>query len=248
MQTLKLTKADFKDTDSYYKEYCGTENVADFDGHIEIEANLGFVKFLSLKAKGHIFAKDGSGIKAGEGIEAGEGIKAGWGIEAGWGIKAGEGIKAGSGIEAGEGIKAGEGILSLRGSLRAKLVSCLRIAVGFDISTKCKIEVEESVKGEVLLGEVVKIAPREYYFHIHHEKLVELAEEPIQNRVAYIKSDKPKSEVATRLKWLTKVKDQEAVRKALSWSDLKALDSLHVKEHPGCPWNGKTIFPQLQED
>jgi len=107
MQTLKLTSKDFKQSDSYYKDYIGKTDVSDFDGNIEIEGGLGYTKFNSLKAKGYILAEAGSGIKAGDGIEAGDGIKAGWGIEAGDGIEAGEGIKAGWGIEAGDGIEAG---------------------------------------------------------------------------------------------------------------------------------------------
>ncbi len=110
MKTLKLTAKDFKDTDSYYKEYCGKEDVSNYDGHIEIEGSLGYVFFTKLSATGHIFAKAGTGIEAGEGIKAGGGIEAGWGIEAGLGIEAGEGIKAGGGIKAGEGIEAGGGI------------------------------------------------------------------------------------------------------------------------------------------
>ena len=80
MKTLKLGAKDFKESDSYYKIYIGKTDVSDFDGHIEIEGNLGRVKFNSIKASGHIISE------AGCGIEAGEGIKAGWGIEAGWGI------------------------------------------------------------------------------------------------------------------------------------------------------------------
>ena len=72
--------------------YIGNVDLTSFAGHLEIEANLGFVLFSSLRVLGDIFAKAGSGIKAGWGIEAGEGIEAGWGIEAGSGIKAGEGI------------------------------------------------------------------------------------------------------------------------------------------------------------
>jgi hypothetical protein len=111
MDILRLTKKHFKETDSYYKEYIGKEDVSNYDGAIEIEGGLGYVRFSgSLRATKYILAKAGSGIEAGEGIEAGSGIKAGEGIEAGEGIKAGWGIKAGSGIEAGWGIKAGSGI------------------------------------------------------------------------------------------------------------------------------------------
>ena len=110
MKTLRLTVKDFKETNFYWKEYIGTEDVSDYDGNIEIEANLGYVRFDSLKAKGYIIAESGSGIKAGDGIKAGYGIEAGEGIEAGYGIKAGEDIEAGYGIKAGEDIKAGWGI------------------------------------------------------------------------------------------------------------------------------------------
>ncbi|MFA6158951.1 MAG: hypothetical protein WC763_05025, partial [Candidatus Paceibacterota bacterium] len=89
MQTLKLTSKDFEQSDSYWKDYIGKEDVSDYGGHIEIEGGLGYVRFAgSIRAKGHIYA------------EAGTGIEAGWGIKAGTGIKAGRGIKAGKGIEA----------------------------------------------------------------------------------------------------------------------------------------------------
>ena len=103
LEILKITKADIQDGE-YIK------GAVDFDGNVEIDENLGYVFFASLKATGYIYAKAGCGIKAGEGIEVGWGIKAGEGIEVGWGIEAGWGIKAGAGIEAGWGIKAGEGI------------------------------------------------------------------------------------------------------------------------------------------
>ena len=107
MNTLRLTAKDFKQSNSYYKDYIGKEDVSNFDGHIEIEGNLGYTHFASIKANGHIWVEAGSGIKAGGGIKAGEGIEAGWGIKAGGGIKAGSGIEAGEGIEAGWGIEAG---------------------------------------------------------------------------------------------------------------------------------------------
>jgi hypothetical protein len=170
MELLKLTKSDFKDTDSYYKEYCGTANVADFAGHIEIEANLGWVKFVSLKATGRIFAQAGSGIEAGWGIKAGSGIEAGWGIKAGSGIEAGWGIKAGTGIEAGTGIKAGWGIeagwgikagsgieagLSIR--CKAALSTKLRVFAGLKIWSKptpeeMEIECKRFDGGEIAYG------------------------------------------------------------------------------------------------
>ena len=73
MQTLRLGKEHFKkNPDGYWSDYIGTESVADFDGHIEIEGNLGYVRFSGhLSAKGYIAAGAGSGIKASWGIEAG---------------------------------------------------------------------------------------------------------------------------------------------------------------------------------
>ena len=50
----------------------------DFQGSIQISANLGTVKF-----RGRIKASESIIAEAGSGIEAGEGIKAGWGIKAG---------------------------------------------------------------------------------------------------------------------------------------------------------------------
>jgi hypothetical protein len=117
------------------------------------------------------------------------------------------------------------------------------------------------------------------YWHVHHEQLAEFLTEPIANRIAYIKSDKPKSEVPIRLKWMTPVlgevpagpsKARAAYDKAWAalvkaraaydkaWAALvkaraaydkaraaaqPALKRLHEAEHPGCPWDGKTIFP-----
>src|SRR5574337_1319647 len=165
-----------------------------------IKAGWGIKAGESIKAGWGIEA--GESIKAGSGIKAGESIKAGWGIEAGESIKAGWGIKAGESIKAGWSIEAGWGIISLYAGLRAKIVHCLRIAVGFDSKTEQLIEADVK-KGDVLLGKVAKpnpLPPVEYYWHIHHEELVESTYEPIENRIKYIKEGKPKHEVETRLK------------------------------------------------
>ena len=45
----------------------------------------------------------------------------------------------------------------------------------------------------------------QYYWHVHHEVLCEALTEPIQNRIDYIKANKPKDEVATRLRCMTPV-------------------------------------------
>ena len=158
MKTLKLTRKDFKGTDSYWKEYVGKEDVSVYEGNIEIEGGLGYVRFASLKATGFVLSGAGTGIEAGEGIksgwgiEAGMGIKAGTGIkagmsieagdgiEAGWGIKAGDGIEAGDGIKAGEGIKAGWGIEAGDGiEAGAGIVSGLEITCKLALSSSLRI-------------------------------------------------------------------------------------------------------------
>ena len=64
MQTLTITAADLTDG-----VYTGATDVSDFEGHIEIEANLGTVRFKAgICVAGGIFAKAGSGIEAGLGI------------------------------------------------------------------------------------------------------------------------------------------------------------------------------------
>ena len=136
-----------------------------------------------------------------------------------------------------------------------------------------------------------------YYWHVHHEVLCEALTEPIQNRIDYIKSNKPASEVETRLRCMTPVlhpeklpvkwreayakwreayakwreadaKSREAYAKweeeagaklseayaeleeaDAKWDEaypkcLPQIEALHKKEHPDCPWDGKTIFPE----
>ena len=122
----------------------------------------------------------------------------------------------------------------------------------------------------------------EFYWHVPHEVLCEALREPIQNRISYIRSSKPKGEVETRLRCMTPVlhperlpvewreadaklmeayaKGGEAYAKleeayAKRWEAdakleeayakwLSQVEALHKKEHPDCPWDGKTIFPK----
>ena len=152
-----------------------------------------------------------------------------------------------------------------------------------------------------------------FYWHMHHDVLVEPLIEPIENRIRFIKENKPKCEIALRLKLLKPVKGKlpvevvkaleaydkareayvkaweaydkareafvkavEAYVKALeacgkareacgkageaynkareaydkAWEaydkalikNKKAIEKLHAKECPDCPWNGKSIF------
>ena len=75
-------------------------------------------------------------------------------------------------------------------------------------------------------------------WHVHHEILWEVLTKPIENRIAYIKSDKPKHEQETRLRLLKPIKGPlpEKLTKA-------AMEALHKKECPNCIWDGLTIFP-----
>jgi len=45
-----------------------------------------------------------------------------------------------------------------------------------------------------------------YYFHIHHEVLVEALTEPLENRIKYIKENKPEDEIELRLRLIKPVK------------------------------------------
>lgn len=103
-----------------------------------------------------------------------------------------------------------------------------------------------------------------YYWHIHHEMIAEPTNN-IEERKDYVRNFKPIDEVETRLRLMVHVQDKVSVGKAWedynaiadkSWAEYKAaankaleeynasLYDLHKKEHPGCPWNGKTIFPE----
>ena len=78
MKTIKITKADL-DENNYYKHADGIGHSGpDEEANIEIEENLGYVKFKKgVYVTGQITAKAGSGIEAGEGIKAGCGIVTG---------------------------------------------------------------------------------------------------------------------------------------------------------------------------
>ena len=46
----------------------------------------------------------------------------------------------------------------------------------------------------------------QFYWHIHHERLLEPLTEPIENRIAYIKARKPAEEQETRLRLMRPVR------------------------------------------
>ena len=116
----------------------------------------------------------------------------------------------------------------------------------------------------------------EFCWHIHHDTLMEPLIEPIENRIEYIKGNKPKNEIELRLKLLKPVegelpkefieawqkyrearqkyeearqKYEEAWQKCVEERDGPQIFALHEKECPNCPWDEerKTIFPKSQE-
>ena len=84
MKILKITKDDLNERNEYIRS-----RDLEFEGHIEVEASLGWVRVL-----GFIRAAGRLGIEAGSGIKAGEGIEAGWGIKAGFSILCQAGLAA----------------------------------------------------------------------------------------------------------------------------------------------------------
>ena len=85
----------------------------------------------------------------------------------------------------------------------------------------------------------LRAANIKYAWHVHHEKLWEVLTEPIKNRIAYIKENKPPAEQATRLRLLKLIKGPLPDKMTEA-----AMDALHKQECPDCPWNGSTIFPE----
>ena len=101
-------------------------------------------------------------------------------------------------------------------------------------------------------------------WHVHHETLYELLYEPIEVRRAYILRYKPQAEIDTRLRllklvgnppddlvkayseWNKAYSEWNKALEALHASELdNALEALHAVECPDCPWNGRTIFPEI---
>ncbi len=105
------------------------------------------------------------------------------------------------------------------------------------------------------------------YWHIHHGVLLEIATEPIANRIKFIKQEKRSVEVPTRLKCLKPVKRphllpkplMEAARRLgesesaaayvvffdLVKANFNEVMARHRKEYPKCTCDqqGRLIFP-----
>ena len=99
--------------------------------------------------------------------------------------------------------------------------------------------------------------PNHWAWHVHHNTLAERLSESIEIRQDYIRRQKPRPEVETRLRLLRIVKNQavleayEAAKRsareayeAAKRSAWGAVETLHRAECSPCPWNGRTIFPK----
>jgi len=53
-----------------------------------------------------------------------------------------------------------------------------------------------------------------WYWHVHHDTLVERLIAPVQERIVFIMKNKPKDEIETRLRLLKPVKDQKTMTAA----------------------------------
>lgn len=100
-------------------------------------------------------------------------------------------------------------------------------------------------------------------WHVHHSTLFEkVGGGGIESRQTYIRNEKPKREVARRLRLLKVAQNQNllnsirvAVGDTLQMESgptatkirgilKQAVEVLHRAECPKCPWNGSTIFPK----
>ncbi len=102
------------------------------------------------------------------------------------------------------------------------------------------------------------IKPGAWAWHLHHETLIEQLEFSIEARIAYILDNKSVSEQALRLrllrpmrgtsaKWPAAYAKWQAVYAKWQAADAKckaASAKRHAEQCPGCPWDGKTIFPE----
>lgn len=104
MKTLKITAKDVKESTSYRSDYIGEEDLSHFSGNVELDDNLGLVRFNSISVTGHLWAGLGTGIEVAYSITVGDSIKVGGSIEVGNSIWAGDSIWTGAGIIAGRSI------------------------------------------------------------------------------------------------------------------------------------------------
>src|SRR3990167_10405940 len=96
-----------------------------------------------------------------------------------------------------------------------------------------------------------------WFWHIHHEVLLEFLTEPLKNRIKFIKENKPKNEIKLRLKLMKPIKrklPKEFSEAGQKYDEAKQkydearqkykpqIEALHKAECKSCSWNGKSIF------
>jgi uncharacterized protein (DUF2147 family) len=149
METIKITKKDL-DENNFYK-YDGIGEPYNYeDANVEIEENLGCVKFRDgIYVSGSIVAKNNSGIEASGNIKAGESIEAGEGIVSLYG-----GIKAGSRIKVNKKCGIIAGIFSLTGEKDVEAQEIIGKVVYGNVKL---LKSENDEKTNNLSGKVIKI-------------------------------------------------------------------------------------------
>src|SRR3990167_9523251 len=68
-----------------------------------------------------------------------------------------------------------------------------------------------------------------WYWHIHHDIFAEPLTEPIEKPIAFIKANKPKEEVETRLRLLKPIKALLPVDVVKTWEAYDKAREAHVK-------------------
>lgn len=100
-------------------------------------------------------------------------------------------------------------------------------------------------------------------WHIHHEILVELLTEPIEERLRYIDTEKAKCEPSWKIELRKRLlkpvmgplpekiekANQKRKKANQEWEKVLGehqveIEALHKVECPDCPWDGKTIFSE----
>lgn len=147
MQTIRLTSIDFERSGLSASSYRGQHDFSQCNGNVEIDSNLGLVRFPVLRTRGSITALDGTSIKVDGELAAGGGIKAGWDILAGEGIRAGKGIEAGGEIKSGGDIIAGWQLSADQGIAAIKNIkAATNIKSGTSIEAGGSIEAGAGIK------------------------------------------------------------------------------------------------------
>lgn len=88
-----------------------------------------------------------------------------------------------------------------------------------------------------------------YYWHVHHMQLFEPEQEPIAQRIAFIKKHKPKDEIETRLRLLKIVKAQSLLHRLYKYKrDYEAAEQAVYKnyEHDGGITNAEDLLKRQQ--